>query len=554
MLHSRNNTARARQHELSAAYAALAVELTKHEIRHIGGYSLGRVIGEGTFGKVRLGVHRLTGTRVAIKQVPKSLPSYSPSDPSSPLSLLTREIHHHRRLRHPHVLSLYELVATESSIYLVTELCSGGELFDYLVEQCAVPAGTGGLALDETRRIFGQLVLGVAYLHSEGVVHRDLKLENVLLDENVNVKIADMGFGREFERGRWLDTKVGTLGYMAPEIVAGNRYLGEQVDIWSLGVILYALLTGSLPFDDDDESVMRSLILSCRYTVPAFLDPDAADLVQRILVADPLRRPSLRDILAHSFFTRVPGPSSSPPREREREREAAPPPPIASPAASLGAPTTPLASSSSVPLAPPRDASPTRPPSSSTLNGPAASPPPSAVCLGKRRALDPTPPTAPAARSTSPTRSLSLSPSLSPSTSPPHPAPAPAKSGGAASVRSARSAVLGGTAAVEEEDEHEEGDGDGDGKSGAEAMGAPTGPPQSPAEDPSTRVDYLSLLLSLASSKDPSSAPLTSPSDVALLSQLSSLGFDEGQVAHSVRTSACDSCAAVWWMLKRKRE
>ncbi|KPV73252.1 uncharacterized protein RHOBADRAFT_2369, partial [Rhodotorula graminis WP1] len=244
---------------LSAAYAALAVELTKHEIRSIGGYSLGRVIGEG---------------------------------PSS--------------------LFLLSLVATESSIYLVTELCSGGELFDYLVEQCAPPAGTGGLALAETRRIFGQLVLGVAYLHSEGVVHRDLKLENVLLDENVNVKIADMGFGREFERGRWLETKVGTLGYTAPEIVAGSRYLGEQVDIWSLGVILYALLTGSLPFDDDDESVMRSLILAGRYAVPAFLDPDASDLVQRILVVDPLRRPSLRDILAHPFFTRVPGPSSPP--------------------------------------------------------------------------------------------------------------------------------------------------------------------------------------------------------------------------------------------------
>lgn len=192
-------------------------------------------------------MHRLTGTRVAIKQVPKSLPSvssllrledtvgtdsdvsrpparpqYSPSDPSSPLSLLTREIHHHRRLRHAHVLSLFELVATESSIYLVTELCAGGELFDYLVEQ-----DQARLSLPETRRIFAQLVLGVAYLHGEGVVHRDLKLENVLLDENVNVKIADLGFGREFEKGRFMDTRVGTLGYMAPEVVAGQRYLGE---------------------------------------------------------------------------------------------------------------------------------------------------------------------------------------------------------------------------------------------------------------------------------------------------------------------------------------
>lgn len=152
-------------------------------------------------------------------QTSKPFPSQS-SDPSSPLSLLTRELHHHRRLRHPHILALFELIATESSIYLVSELCSGGELFDYLVEK-------GRLSLDETRRIFGQLVLGVNHLHRSGVVHRDLKLENILLDERVNVKIADLGFGREFEKGRWMETWVGTLGYTAPEVVGAKRYLGE---------------------------------------------------------------------------------------------------------------------------------------------------------------------------------------------------------------------------------------------------------------------------------------------------------------------------------------
>lgn len=173
----------------------------------------------GSFGKVRLGVHRLTNTRVAIKQVPKSLPSNS-GDPTSPLSLLTREIHHHRRLRHPHVLALYEVIATETNIYLVSELCTGGELFDYLIEK-------ERLSTSEVRRIGGQLVLGLHYLHSRGVVHRDLKLENILLDEHVNVKIADLGFGREFEKGRLMETWVGTLGYCAPEIVAAQKYHGE---------------------------------------------------------------------------------------------------------------------------------------------------------------------------------------------------------------------------------------------------------------------------------------------------------------------------------------
>lgn len=126
--------------------------------------------------------------------------------------------------------------------------------------------------MPETRRIFGQLVLGVAHLHQLGVVHRDLKLENVLLDERVRVKIADLGFGREFEQGRWMETRVGTLGYCAPEVLSGKRYLGEAVDIWSLGVILYTLLTGSLPFDDDDDGIMKARILRCDYEIPAWLD------------------------------------------------------------------------------------------------------------------------------------------------------------------------------------------------------------------------------------------------------------------------------------------
>lgn len=165
-------------------------------------------IPSGTYGKVRLGVHRLTGIRVAIKQIPKAMSAS-----------LTREIHHHRQLHHPHVTQLYEVIATESHIWLVTELCSGGELFDYLAEK-------GRLNEDETRVLFGQLCLAVAYVHSKGIVHRDLKLENVLLDERCRVKLGDFGFTREFERGSLLETFCGTTGYASPEMLLAKKYLG----------------------------------------------------------------------------------------------------------------------------------------------------------------------------------------------------------------------------------------------------------------------------------------------------------------------------------------
>lgn len=155
--------------------------------------------------------HRLTQTRCAIKKIPKHLSS---------VTSLTREIHHHRRLHHPHICQLLEVLATESHIWLVTELCAGGELFDYLVEK-------GRLTEVEGRRIFGELCLAVGYMHEKGVVHRDLKLENVLLDGECRVKLGDLGFVREWEQGRLLETFCGTTGYASPEMLQGHKYTGE---------------------------------------------------------------------------------------------------------------------------------------------------------------------------------------------------------------------------------------------------------------------------------------------------------------------------------------
>lgn len=272
---------------LASAYQELGKELSSSKLKIVGNYTLQRPIGEGTFGKVRLAHHRLTNTRVAIKQIPKA---HSAS--------LTREIHHHRRLHHPNVMQLYEVIATEQYIWMVSELCAGGELYDYLVENECLPE-------PEARRIFGQLCLAVAYVHSKGIVHRDLKLENILLDERCNVKLGDFGFTREFERNRLMHTFCGTTGYASPEMLAGKKYTGEQVDIWSLGVILYALLCGALPFDDDDESVMKQKILQGDLEIPDCLSEEARSLITNILQQDPAQRPSIHQILQHPWFTKI---------------------------------------------------------------------------------------------------------------------------------------------------------------------------------------------------------------------------------------------------------
>lgn len=272
---------------LVSAYNELGKELGSSKLKAVGNYTLGRTIGEGTFGKVRMGTHRLTGTRVAIKQVPKD---HSAS--------LTREIHHHRRLNHANVMKLYEVLATETHIWMVSELCLGGELYDYLVER-------GTLSEPEARRVFGQLCLAIAYVHGRGIVHRDLKLENVLLDEKCNVKLGDFGFTREFEGKRLMETFCGTTGYAAPEMLAGRKYTGEEVDIWSLGIILYALLAGALPFDDDDESVMKAKILSGEYEMPDYLSEEARDLLNGILKLEPTQRLSIKSILSHPWFSKI---------------------------------------------------------------------------------------------------------------------------------------------------------------------------------------------------------------------------------------------------------
>ncbi|KAJ5774592.1 hypothetical protein N7457_009488 [Penicillium paradoxum] len=271
--------------KLANSYNELLEEFSSKDLRSVGNYTLGRLIGKGSFGKVYLASHKLTnGSKVVLK-------SSSKEDTN-----LVREIHHHRQFLHPHIARLYEVVVTESLVWLVLEYCPGDELYNYLLRH-------GPLPVEKVKRIFTQLVGAVAYVHSKSCVHRDLKLENILLDKQENVKLCDFGFTREYEgKASYLQTFCGTICYSAPEMLKGEKYAGEKVDVWSLGIILYALLAGELPYDDDDDQVTKKRILSDEPTFNDKFTEDAKSLINILLSKRPLIRPSLDEILAHPFL------------------------------------------------------------------------------------------------------------------------------------------------------------------------------------------------------------------------------------------------------------
>ncbi|MCJ1307910.1 hypothetical protein MMC25_001558 [Agyrium rufum] len=211
-------------------------------------------------------------------------------------SNLAREIHHHRQFLHPHIARLYEVIVTENLVWLVLEYCPGDELYNYLLNH-------GSLPVEKVQRIFTQLVGAVTYVHELSCVHRDLKLENILLDKHENVKLCDFGFTREYEgKSNYLQTFCGTVCYSAPEMLKGEKYAGEKVDVWSLGIILFALLTGELPFDEDDELATKHKILTTEPKYPDSLPEDAKALLKKLLSRRPLHRPSLSDILMDPFL------------------------------------------------------------------------------------------------------------------------------------------------------------------------------------------------------------------------------------------------------------
>ncbi|XP_062581536.1 5'-AMP-activated protein kinase catalytic subunit alpha-2-like isoform X11 [Saccostrea cucullata] len=256
----------------------------------IGHYILGDTLGIGTFGKVKIATHQLTNHKVAVKilnrQKIKSL---------DVVGKIKREIQNLKLFRHPHIIKLYQVISTPTDIFMVMEYVSGGELFDYIVKH-------GKLKEPEARRFFQQIISGVDYCHRHMVVHRDLKPENLLLDSNLNVKIADFGLSNMMHDGEFLRTSCGSPNYAAPEVISGKLYAGPEVDIWSCGVILYALLCGTLPFDDEHVPTLFRKIKSGIFAVPDYLNKEVVSLLCMMLQVDPLKRATIAQIREHDWF------------------------------------------------------------------------------------------------------------------------------------------------------------------------------------------------------------------------------------------------------------
>ncbi|GAA6022983.1 hypothetical protein JCM10207_007739 [Rhodosporidiobolus poonsookiae] len=255
----------------------------------IGEYEIISTLGTGSFGKVKLARHLKTGLKVAMKFISKR--KIEQNDMSGRVH---REIQYLGLLRHPHIIKLYDVISSPTDIIMVIEYLPG-ELFDYIVTRGKMPE-------DEARLFFQQIISALEYCHSHNIVHRDLKPENLLLDDHHNVKIADFGLSNIMRDGDFLKTSCGSPNYAAPEVISGKLYAGPEIDIWSCGVILYVMLCGRLPFDEDHVPMLFKKINGGIYALPPFLSPDARSLLTRMLTVDINKRIKLHEIRQLPWF------------------------------------------------------------------------------------------------------------------------------------------------------------------------------------------------------------------------------------------------------------
>ncbi|VTJ66303.1 Hypothetical predicted protein [Marmota monax] len=258
-------------------------------------YEVVQGIGEGGFATVKLARHRLTGTEVSVKALAKvlwNLPFLSEPDLMAGLD-------------HPNVIQLFQVIETINYVYVVMEYAGRGNLRKLIAEP-------GGMPEEEARRLFRQTARAVQYCHIKGIVHLDLKPENMALDDSGNVKLIDFGLSDRFTAGQKLNRFWGTLLYFAPEIVLGEAYEGPPADVWSLGVILYFMLTGRRPFMASTAQQVKKLILEGTYDTPLNVSEGAQSLIREILTVDPTQRPTLEQVTRHPWLSQGEAASPSP--------------------------------------------------------------------------------------------------------------------------------------------------------------------------------------------------------------------------------------------------
>ncbi|XP_030750885.1 SNF-related serine/threonine-protein kinase isoform X2 [Sitophilus oryzae] len=254
-------------------------------------YDLEETLGRGHFAVVKLARHVFTGEKVAVKVIDKSkLDEVSKAH-------LFQEVRCMKLVQHPNVVRLYEVIDTATKLYLILELGDGGDLYEYIIRH------DQGLPEEKAKDYFRQIVRAISYCHQLHVVHRDLKPENVVFFKKLGVvKLTDFGFSNKFYPGQKLETSCGSLAYSAPEILLGDSYDAPAVDVWSLGVILYMLVCGQPPFQEANDSETLTMIMDCKYSVPTHVSSQCRDLISRMLVRNPEKRATLKEISMHPWL------------------------------------------------------------------------------------------------------------------------------------------------------------------------------------------------------------------------------------------------------------
>ena len=267
------------------------MSLFNKKMKVIGGFSIGKTIGEGTFSKVKIATELATGKEYAMKIVKKN----TINDPEVDKQII-REVSILHTIKHPNVVQLHAAFKSKKKYYLILDLADGGELFDKLVDD-------GPLPENEARKYFQQLIDALDCIHRHHAVHRDLKPENLLLDREGNLKVTDFGLSAvSLTSAEVFKTRCGTPNYVAPEIFSPSGYHGPPVDIWSAGLILYVMLTASLPFDGDSVESVIGKVLDEPLGIPMDIPDGAASLIEKIIVRDPEQRATIADIRNDEWF------------------------------------------------------------------------------------------------------------------------------------------------------------------------------------------------------------------------------------------------------------